>query len=172
MEISELVNKMPDHDEHQFMSSISKEVVDNITVEVLKGGASSIAEVISMLVEPGKGEDYKARYLLHCLAIYVGKGREKQRQMYCRTLAGQLDKGHSKGVKKYLISELQVVAGSEVVTELGHQLNDDELCEPAAMALMAIGTGAQEQFRKALPKANEKCRLTISQNLNLLEVGR
>ena len=48
---------------------------------------------------------------------------------------------------------------------LGKQLLDEDLYEPAAAALTAIGKGAAEQFQKALPKAKGKCRAAIVQSL-------
>jgi len=61
-----------------------------------------------------------------------------------------------------------VAGGGEVVEKLGTLLLDEELCEPAAQALSAIGDGAAEQLRRALPRAKGKCRLTIVQNLGVV----
>ena len=48
---------------------------------------------------------------------------------------------------------------------LGRLLLDDELCDPAATALVAIGDGAAEPLRAALPNAKGRSRLVILQNL-------
>ena len=48
---------------------------------------------------------------------------------------------------------------------LGKLLLDDELVEPATMALLAIRRGAAQQFRAALPSATGKCRQNIIQAL-------
>jgi hypothetical protein len=58
--------------------------------------------------------------------------------MLSKTIAGQLDKDHPKAVKKYLIRELQVVGGGEVVAALEKLLGDENLGEPARQALAAI----------------------------------
>ena len=134
--IAELINKLPDPDERGFMSVIDKKVVDDVTAAVLKGGPEDIVEVIDMLTEPG-GDDYKAHYALHCMAIAVGN-KKRRRQMLSKTIAGQLDKDHPGAVKKYLIRELQVVGGGEVVAALKKLLGDEDLGEPARQALAAI----------------------------------
>ena len=67
-----------------------------------------------------------------------------------------------------MIRQLQVVGGLEVVQTLGKLLVDEDLCEYAAQALVAINNGAAEQFRRALPKSPPPCRPTIVQNLGVL----
>ncbi len=134
--IADLINTLPAPDERGFMSNIDKNVVDDVTATVLKGGPEDIVKVIDMLTEPG-GDDYKAHYALHCMAIAVGNKR-RRRQMLSKTIAGQLDKDHPRAVKKYLIRELQVVGGDEVVATLKKLLGDKDLGEPARQALAAI----------------------------------
>ena len=58
--------------------------------------------------------------------------------MLSKTIAGQLDKDHPRAVKKYLIRELQVVGGSEVVAALENCSGDKDLAEPARQAMAAI----------------------------------
>jgi HEAT repeat protein len=48
-------------------------------------------------------------------------------------------------------------------------LEDEELYEPAAQAIVAIGDGAAEQLRNTLPKVKGKMKLTIIQNLGVLQ---
>ncbi len=134
--IAELVNKLPDPDKRGFMSNIDKNVVDDVTAAILECGPENIVKVIDMLTEPG-GNDYKAHYALHCMAIGVGNKR-RQRRMLSKTIAGQLDKDYPKAVKKYLIRELQVVGGGEVIVALAKLLGDEDLGEPARQALAAI----------------------------------
>jgi len=135
--IAELVNKLPDPAEHSFMPSVDKNVADDVAAAILEGGPENIVEVIDMLTEPGGG-DYKAHYALHCVAISVGKGKERQRKMVAKTLAACLDRDYPKAVKKYVIRELQVVGAAEVVATLKKFLGDDDLGEPARQALAAI----------------------------------
>ncbi len=169
-----LVNKMPDPDQRgMYCADIDKEKIEGAIAKILKGGRDNIIGVIDMLVEPGKGDDVKAHYALHCMALHVCKlDNNRPRRRFSRTLASQIGGDRPKEVQKYLVRELQIAGGREVVEALGKQLVDEELCEPAAQALAAIGDGAGEQFRRALPRARGKCRLTIVQNLGVVRDAR
>lgn len=171
--LAALVNKLPDPDERGMLTNIDKEVVDNVISEIHKGGRRRTRGLIDMLVEPGEKDDVKPRYALHCLAVYVCKlDDDRQRRTFARALASQLGGDRPKAVQGYLVRQLQVAGGQEVAGELGKLLHDDELCEYAAQALVAIGNGAAEQLRNALPGARGKCRLTIVQNLGVVRDGR
>jgi HEAT repeat protein len=171
--LADLVNKLPDPDEKGMLTKIDKEVVDNVISEIHEGGRRSIRALIDMLVEPGKGNDVKPRYALHCLAVYVCKlNDDGQRRAFAKALASQLGGDRPKAVQGYLVRQLQVAGGQEVAAVLGKLLHDQELCEYAAQALVAIGDGAAEQLRNALPKAEGKCRLTIMQNLGVVRDSR
>jgi len=165
----ELVSKLPNPDEQGMLSNIDKQAVEDIIAEIHKGGRDNIIGLIDMLVEPGKGDDVKPRYTLHCLAVYVCKLQDKNLQRaFAQTLASQLGGDRPKAVQGYIIRQLQVAGGKEVTPALGKTLCDEELCEYAAQALAAIGDGAAEQLRAALPKAKGKCRLNIVQNLGVV----
>jgi hypothetical protein len=165
-----LVNKMPDPDERgMYCTDIDKERIEVAISNILKGGRDNIIGVINMLVEPGKGDDVKAHYALHCMALHVCKlDNNRPRRRFSRTLASQLAGDRPKEVQKYLVRELQIAGGREVVEALGKLLADEELCEPAAQALVAIGNGAAEQLHGALSRVSGKCRLTILQNLGVV----
>jgi hypothetical protein len=165
-----LVNKMPDPDQRgMYCADIDKEKIEGSIANILKGGRDNIIGVIDMLVEPGKGDDVKAHYALHCMALHVCKlDNNRPRRRFSRTLASQLGGDRPKEVQKYLIRELQVAGGREVVKALGALLVDEELCEPAAQALATIGEGAAEQLHGALSRVSGKCRLTILQNLGVV----
>jgi len=168
--LAELVSKLPDFDEQGMLTNIDKQAVDDIIVEIHRGGRDSIVGLVDMLVEPGKGDDFKPRYALHCLAVYVCKLEDdKHRCSFAETLAEQLGGDRPKAVLGYLVRQLQVAGDKEVISVLGKLLYDEQLYEYAALALVAIGGDtAAEQLRNALSKAKGKCRLTILQNLGVL----
>ena len=166
---AKLINRLPDPDERGLLSNIDKETVDSVVSQIYEGGRKSLLALIDMLVEPGRGDDVKPRYALHCLAVHMCKSdEEKARRAFSRTLASQLGGDRPKPIQKYLIQQLQVAGGKEVVPALGKMLEDEELNEPAAQALVAIGNGAAEQLRNALPGAKGKAKLTIIQNLGVV----
>lgn len=163
-----LVNQMPDPDKRGTYANMDKARIDSAIAEIHKGGRDSIIGLIDMLVEPGKGDDVKGHYALHVLAVGVCKpGGDKPRAEFARAVASQLA-GRPRGVQRYLIRQLQVAGGNEVVPILGKALLDPVLCGPAAQALLAIGKGAAAQLRAALPKVEGKCRLAIILGLGFL----
>lgn len=167
--ITELINRLPDPDERGLLSNIDKDTVDEVTAILHEGGRKSLTALVNMLVEPGKGDDVKPRYALHCLAVYVCRlNSQDQRRAFGKALASQLERDRPKAVQKYLIEQLQVAGGKEAVPTLGRMLLDEDLCEPAAQALVAIGRDAADQLRSALPRVEGKCRLIIIQNLGVV----
>jgi HEAT repeat protein len=170
--LAAIIDRLPDPDERGLLSNIDAETVDSVISQIYEGGRKSLRALIDMLVEPGKGDDVKPRYALHCLAVRMCKPeQEKARRTFARTLAMELGGDKPKSVQKYLIQQLQVAGGKEVTAALGKMLRDEELYEPAAQALVAIGDGAAEQLRDALPEAKSKMKLTIVQNLGVLRDG-
>ena len=167
-QVKALVDQMPDPDGRGLYSKIDKDVVDKAISLIHAGGAKDITGVIDMIVEHGKGDDVKARYALHCLAVHAKKLGQPAQQQYVRALAAQLGGARPNNVQRFLIQEIPIAGGKCVVDALGKLLVDEALCERAAQALVAIGTGAIEQFREALPKAKGKCLLTVVQNLGVL----
>ncbi|MDI9446182.1 MAG: HEAT repeat domain-containing protein, partial [Planctomycetota bacterium] len=71
--------------------------------------------------------------------------------------------------KAFLCQELQWAGGKEAAAALGKLLLDEELVEPASMALVAIRHGAADAFRAALPAARGKCRRNIIQSLGAIK---
>jgi len=161
---------MPDPDGRgMYCTDIDKEKIDKAITQIHSGGRNNVIAIIDMLVPPGKGNDVKAHYALHCLALHVCKLKDdNQRRRFARTVASQLGGDRPKAVQRYLVRVLQVAGGKEAVGALGKLLVDEELCEPAAQALVAIGNDAGRQLRSALPGAGGKCRLTVIQNLGVV----
>jgi len=170
--LAELIERLPDPDERGLLSNIDAGTVDSVISQIYEGGRKSLRALIDMLVEPGQGDDVKPRYALHCLAVRMCRPEEeKSRRVFAQTLASQLGGKKPKSVQKYLIQQLQVAGGKEVAAALGKMLQDEELYEPAAQALVAIGDGAAGQLRDALPKAKGKIKITIVQNLGVVRDG-
>lgn len=162
-----LVEQMPNPDSRgMYCTDIDQEKIERAVAEIQKGGRESLQGLIELQVPPGAGDDTKAHYALHCVANRVLQMKDEQaRKEFGETLAAQLGGNLPKPVQAYLCQELRWAGRREAVAALGKLLTDEELCEPAAMALVAIRDGAAEQFRAALPQAKGKCRLNILQGL-------
>jgi HEAT repeat protein len=154
------------------------EAAAKIFEDILGGGRPSLVELIELLRDPSEPDfkNYKAAYVMHGLDIYVGRpGQEERKRWFAEVLAAALTPNikadiavHSAGVKAFLIRELQVIGGAEAVNALAGQLQDDQLCEPATQALLAIRQGVTGAFEKALGSAKGKNRVTIIQALGVL----
>jgi HEAT repeat protein len=166
-ELKALVDQMPDPDgKGMYTENMDKEGIEKTIAEIYEGNRDNVSGLIDMLGTLGSGQDVKPRYALRCLANHVLEVKdERARKELSDVLAAALLSKRSRHVKSFLCQELQWAGGEEAVPALGQLLLDEELVEPATMALLAIRRGAAEQFRAALPKAQGKCRLNIIQAL-------
>lgn len=139
---------------------------------VLEGGKDGVRTLLALVHDPTglKFKNFKAEYLLHAVCVYVcSPGREAHRTMVAEVLCSQIGESNpSLWRRGCFIRELHVMAGKEAVAALGEQLLNEDLCETAAQALLAIGDGAAAQFRTALPRVRGKSQLTIVQALGVL----
>lgn len=144
----------------------------NICDQVLAGGRTLLLELIGLLrpaTDPAY-QNYKAEYLFHCLTIYVARpGNERQKHLFIELLTEQIGNDKlPKPVRTFLVRELQLLGSRESVRALGQLLIDDDLCEPAATALVTIGADAADQFNAYLPRTKAACRLIIVQSIAAL----
>ena len=171
-EIKALVNQFPDPDKNGTYVNMDKEKIEQIEKVVLllhKGGRDSALALADMLVEPGKGDDVKAHFALHLLAVRApARGDDKTRAEFALAIASRLGGDRPKAVQKYLIEQLQVAGGREVADTLGKALLDPDLCDTAARALAAIRDGAADQLLAALPKVRGRSRLSVIDKLAVL----
>ena len=175
-EIKKLVDRMPAPapNERGILSNVDRDETLKALAELQAGGEAAVVTLANMLVEPGKGNDHKARYALHGLALYVcGWGNrsrnENERIAFTTSLAKELDADHPVAVKEFVIRELQVCGRQEVVDSIGRCLSLEALCDAAASALVAIGgPAAAAEFRRLLPAGDARLRLIVVQNLGVL----
>jgi hypothetical protein len=177
--LDELVNKVPPLDEKGAagrpdsegkFTGLRWETAIPIFDEVLAGGSNNIVGLVDLLKEVDNGADYRARYMIHGVALYLcRKGKEKEKAMFTETLASQLGSAsRAKPIQAFIIRELQVCGDKNCVPTIGKLLLDEQLGDPAAAAITAIREGAVEQFRAAAPQAKGHARLTIVQSLGVL----
>lgn len=171
-DIKNLVGQIPDPDEGGSYANLDMnkvEQIKKIVAELHKGRRDSVLDLIDMLVEPGKGDDIKARFALHLLAVHVTrKGSEQARAGFAQAVASQVGGDRPKAIQIYLIERLQLAGTKAIVGTLGKALLDPELCDPAARALTSIRDGAAEQLLLALSKVHGSQRLSIINSLAVL----
>lgn len=149
--------------------TIDKAKIEKIIADIAKGGKENVLGLIDMLGEPGSDPDMKPHYALHGVANHVLKTKdEKARQEFAEAVASQLSSDRSKYIRAFLCQELQCAGRKEAVPALAKLLTDEELVDPAALALVAIKDGAPEVLRAAAPGAKGRCRLVIVHSLAAL----
>jgi hypothetical protein len=175
-ELKAVVNQMPDPDKngtYADMDDQKMEQIEKVVLQLRKGGRDAVIGLIDMLVEPGKGNDIKAHFVLHLLAVRAtAAGEEKARAELAVAIASQLGGDRPKGVQKYLIEQLQLAGGKEITPAIGKALLAPDLCDTAVRALAAIREGAAEQLLAALPKVQGRSRLSVLKKLGVLRIER
>lgn len=171
-QLAALVSQMPEPDRGGILGTADKQAIEKALAEIRKGGRDNFIGLVDLLVEPGQGSDSQARYAIHALAIHASGARDDaQRRVFTEALASTLGSARPKAVQVFVMQQLQLAGGKEAAFALGKLLLDDDLCDAAAAALLAIKEGAAEQLRAALPKAAGKSRLTIVQGLGVVRDG-
>jgi HEAT repeat protein len=146
---------------------IDAAAIDKATAELLKGGQDAIVGVIDLIKEHAEGGDVKPRYALHAMGLLAGRQGDAARKAFAGAIASQVGGNRPKDVQKYLVQELQYFGHADAVPALAKALADDDLCEDACRALVAIGDSAP--LRGALGAAKGKCRLHVIQALGALK---
>jgi HEAT repeat protein len=177
-ELTALVNKMPDWDKDEDpkkrgdngkLTGPDWKDAEAVYDDIFKGGKANVVGVIDMIVLVDKGDDFKARYVLNGLGLHsLRSANAQKRSMYVDALASQIGGDRPKPIQAFLIQQLQAFGDKRAVPALCKCLLDEELCDPATAAMVAIREGVAEPFRQALPKAKGKQRLAIVQALGVL----
>jgi HEAT repeat protein len=175
-DILQLLKRIPEADDPGKTSTFTgpdPALAEMISDQVLAGGRESIQDLARLVKDPREEDfkDFRPQYLLHCLALRAGRpGNEEKRRLFAEALASLLDDGQiTKAVKASLIQELQAAGGKESIAALGAKLLDEDLGEPAARALLAIGAESAAELRSALTKAKGAGRVAVIQGLGVLK---
>ena len=178
-ELKALIEQIPDHDKGGSYVNLDlekREAMLKLLPELLKGGRDAVVGIIDMLAEPAEGKpitDIKPHYALHLLAVHVtGLGDDKARAGFALAVASQVGGDRPKAIQRYLIQELQVCGGKEVVEMLGKCLLDPDLCDDAARTLAAIKDGAADVLLAALPGIQKGGRLSVIKKLAVLRCDK
>ena len=151
--VQELLSRLPARDTLEarwVFGALMAEGPDAIQTLCEKAGDADHATALS------------ATYAVSGLTGYVnGKGREADRLMFVSAVARALQKPASADHAVFLIEQLRYAGRQESIQPLVRYLNDDRLCEPAALAMQTIGGDAGARFLEALPSAGWKPRFTI-----------
>lgn len=169
----QIVARMPRPDpEDKILQNVEEGQVEKVVAELLAGGGDraleSVHALVDMLGEGGAaGAGSPAAHALHALVMHVTEPRDRRRVAV--SLAAALEnKERPAEAKRFVIQQLQLCGTPAVANEIGKCLRDEALYQDAAMALLAIRTGAAEQFRAALSDATGPQRVAAVQALGTL----
>lgn len=127
-------------------------------------GPEGVAKLISMLVDPGKGDDLKVRFAIAGLTQYASRpGADKDRTMVADALAAGLASNITSTNKELLLQQLAFVGKPSNVPAIAALLTDAELCEPASLTLRRIRSReASAAIEAAFLKAEGPTRLPLT----------
>jgi|TARA_B110000116_G_scaffold136486_1_gene118460 hypothetical protein len=157
MDIQPYLDPFPLPAKRGILSDINKEETEKAVQEAMKDPETVASQLVKRLLDPGaEGNDIQARHLLHTLAVRIPDHARKvngnKRAKFSLVLANALSENYPDRVKAFVIRQLQICGGEEVVPAIGAFLIVQGIADDAAQALIAIGKVSAEQFRKALPK--------------------
>ncbi|MFZ5519055.1 MAG: family 16 glycoside hydrolase [Candidatus Zhuqueibacterota bacterium] len=143
---------------------------DQLAAGIMQLGPRGIARICAMLTPSERGDNSRVQFALDGLSMYVHRaGAETERVMYSKTLIKALESNPPVEVAAFLISQVQLVGRNEAVKPLSNFLQHDPLCEPAARALVAIGTPAAETaLLKSLDPGHAPTLITLINGLGQL----
>jgi HEAT repeat protein len=158
--IADLLAQLPGRNAEQLKTSM---------LEITDMGEDGYVTLISGLTAPGKGNNALLEYAIGGYSAYVrDKANEADRMMsvnaYCKALTTTTDKQN----KEFLISQLELVGKDDAVPCLQTYLNDGQLADPAARALVKINSDASKAaLANALPAATGPAQLAVVEALGL-----
>lgn len=132
--------------------------------EIAVMGENGLSGIAELLYAPGKGDNTKPEYAIAGFSYYATQpGREDWRKMSERAYCQALGKVTHPVNKAFIISQLQVVGQSdEAVSCLKNYLNDEQLTDHAARALIQINSpAAMGALLTAAQNSQGKARLSF-----------
>lgn len=107
--------------------------------DLISTGEEGLTDLINRLHAPGKGSNETVEYAISGWTHYVAKD-DAQRTATAAAFRKALSNPLDKDTKAYIIRQLRTIGGDEDVETLSGFLNDEYLSDPAAQALVSIGT--------------------------------
>ncbi len=163
MNLEEILTAFPMPDEKtKILSNIDKDAMEKAIDEMISKPAEAAKGLVSLLKNPevAPGADIRARHAIHAIAIRIPAKDQNKRAEYAGALASTLADDRPDAVKAFVIRQIQVCGGQEVVPQLGKFLTVEGIADDAAQALLAIGgDNSIKQFRATLPKAGKNTDL-------------
>lgn len=171
MDIQPILDAFPLPSNRGILNEINKDATDKAIAQIIAEPAEAAKALAGKLLDPdNEGSDVQARHAIHATAIRIPNIDPNAQVIFSKTLADSLAEERPDRVKGFIIRQLQVCGGKEVIPAIGKFLTVEGLADDAGQALLAIG-GSAEQFRKALPKTKDNTNLRQVNLHGLAELG-
>ncbi|MCO5948543.1 family 16 glycoside hydrolase [Mucilaginibacter flavidus] len=130
-------------------------------------GEAGIVNMLGMLQPTGQADNTKIFDAISGFSFYVTQpGKELWRAMAVKAYGKALAKSADKENQAFIISQLQVTGKDDAILILKKYLGDERLCDPAARALVKIGSpAAKGTLLLALRGSRGACRLSLVEAL-------
>ncbi|MBS1524047.1 MAG: DUF1080 domain-containing protein [Bacteroidetes bacterium] len=130
-------------------------------------GEPGITAMLAMLQTNGTADNTKIYDAISGFSFCSTQpGKDAWRAMAVQAYVKALPKAPDAYNQAFIISQLQTLASEASVPALKSYLGDKRLCDPAARALVKVGTPAAKlALRNALPAAKDSCQLSIVEAL-------
>ena len=175
MNIEKLLSAFPlPEEKRKILSNIDKDAMEKSIDAMIAKPAEAAKGLVALLKDPEQapGADIQARHAIHAVAIRIPAKDQKKRAAYAEALASTLADEHPDAVKAFVIRQIQVCGGKEVIPHIGKFLTVEGIADDAAQALLAIGSEeAVKPFRAALPKVSKSTALRQIQLHGLAELA-
>jgi HEAT repeat protein len=143
---------------------------DRVMAELVELGPQGFEKMAQLLTPAGVGDDTAVRFAINSLARYASEfGREDARNLVETSLLAALEEHSDVEVKTFLLNQLNLVGSNNSVDVIKIYLADEELTEPVAQTLVAIGSeNAAVALFENFPKASEEGKIIITKALGEL----
>ena len=159
--IADALAQMPTNDlEHR----------NRVLTELIDLGPQGFEKLSQLLTPAGEGDDTAVRFAINSLARYTSNfGKKDARQLVENGLLAALEKHTDTEVKTFLLNQLNLAGSDKSVNAIKKYLENEELTEPVAQTLVAIGSeNAAVALLENFPKASDKGKITIIKALGEL----
>ncbi len=119
--------------------------------------------ICQQIVEPGTGDDTKARFAVESYSKYISQSLEKNASKeWEHQLLKMIEQSTTNEVKAFFIRQLEFVGSSDCVQALSSYLSNDELREPAIKSmLLSDASKSAQYFSEALKNAGSAAQLSL-----------
>lgn len=130
-------------------------------------GEEGIVNMLGMLQPTGQADNTKIFDAISGFSFYVTQpGKEPWRAMAVKAYGKALAKSNDKENQAFIISQLQITGKDDAILILKKYLDNERLCDPAARALVKIGSpAAKGTLLLALRGSQGSCRLSLVEAL-------